>query len=131
MPHRFSVPMPDDVDYRILLTFLELYEVQLKFVLFKLYNDHGLAYPPVLDEGADMAGVMLVSPPRQSVPAAAVAHWWPHQPSPGGACAVARPVMPSLPPLPQIDAFLAGSCALRPPGPRRYGCGRRLVQRRL
>ncbi|KAA0162330.1 hypothetical protein FNF28_04749 [Cafeteria roenbergensis] len=59
MPHRFSVPMPDDVDYRILLTFLELYEVQLKFVLFKLYNDHGLAYPPVLDEGADMAGVML------------------------------------------------------------------------
>lgn len=41
VPHRFSSSTPGkrDVDYRVMLTFLELYEVLVKFVLVKLYRD--------------------------------------------------------------------------------------------
>jgi pescadillo protein len=38
--------MPNSVDYRTMLTFLEFYETLLKFTLFKLYHAHGLRYPP-------------------------------------------------------------------------------------
>jgi pescadillo protein len=39
--------VPSDVDFRIMMTFLEFYEVLLKFVMFKLYNQMDMAYPPV------------------------------------------------------------------------------------
>lgn len=38
-----------DVDVRVMLTFLELYQTLLGFVFFKLYTDNGLVYPPPLD----------------------------------------------------------------------------------
>lgn len=54
-----SFQIPTDVDVRVMLTFLELYQTLLGFVLFKLYTDVGFVYPPPLDskkeEGA--AGV--------------------------------------------------------------------------
>eukprot|EP00191_Tetraselmis_sp_GSL018_P022306 CAMPEP_0177627754 /NCGR_PEP_ID=MMETSP0419_2-20121207/31372_1 /TAXON_ID=582737 /ORGANISM="Tetraselmis sp., Strain GSL018" /LENGTH=356 /DNA_ID=CAMNT_0019128929 /DNA_START=19 /DNA_END=1087 /DNA_ORIENTATION=- len=37
-----------DVDYRVMLTFLEFYHVLLRFVNFKLYHSIGLKYPPGL-----------------------------------------------------------------------------------
>lgn len=37
---------PRDVDFRIMLTFLEFYETLLRFALFKLYHSLELAYPP-------------------------------------------------------------------------------------
>jgi pescadillo protein len=40
---------PPDVDVRVMLTFLELYQTLLGFVFFKLYTDAGLVYPPPLD----------------------------------------------------------------------------------
>ena len=33
-----------DVDFRIMLTFLEFYEVLLKFVMYKLYTSQNLRY---------------------------------------------------------------------------------------
>lgn len=41
VPHRYAVPPPSkkDVDYRVMLTFVELYEVLLSFILIKLYKD--------------------------------------------------------------------------------------------
>lgn len=48
--------IPTDVDVRVMLTFLELYQTLLGFVFFKLYTDAGLVYPPPLDAKKDEAG---------------------------------------------------------------------------
>ena len=44
-----SLKMPDDVDYRMMLTFLEFYTTLMGFVLFKLYASLNLRYPPYLN----------------------------------------------------------------------------------
>ncbi|KAF8078453.1 Pescadillo N-terminus-domain-containing protein [Lyophyllum atratum] len=49
VPYQFTQNIPTDVDVRVMLTFLELYQTLLGFVFFKLYTDAGL------DEGG--AGV--------------------------------------------------------------------------
>ncbi|KAG5513468.1 hypothetical protein PMAC_000899 [Pneumocystis sp. 'macacae'] len=46
VPYKFSQKIPADVDFRIMLTFLEFYQTFVGFVNFKLYNDFGLTYPP-------------------------------------------------------------------------------------
>jgi len=45
--------IPSDVDVRVMLTFLELYQTLLGFTFFKLYTDVGLVYPPPLDTKKD------------------------------------------------------------------------------
>jgi pescadillo len=45
--------VPPDVDLRVMMTFLELYQTLLGFVFFKLYTDAGLVYPPPLDTKKD------------------------------------------------------------------------------
>ena len=50
-----SRQIPSDVDVRVMLTFLELYQTLLGFVFFKLYTDSGLVYPPPLDTKKDEA----------------------------------------------------------------------------
>jgi len=59
VPHRFSQEMPSDVDYRIMLTFLEFYEALLQFVFFKLYHTQNLRYPPPVRADMDDAGAHL------------------------------------------------------------------------
>lgn len=46
VPHNFSPILPNDVDYRVMLTFLEFHTAMIRFVLFKLYFDLGYRYPP-------------------------------------------------------------------------------------
>jgi pescadillo protein len=59
-PHGSFAQQPTmTVDYRVMLSFLELYEAVLTFVNFKLYHDLGVTYPPPLDSKADNAGVHL------------------------------------------------------------------------
>ena len=55
--------VPADVDVRVMLTFLELYQTLLSFVFFKLYTDAGFVYPPPLDmkKDEDGAGVDALS----------------------------------------------------------------------
>lgn len=45
-PHRFTQVLPKDVDYTVMLTFLDLYKCILSFVNFKLYTGENMAYPP-------------------------------------------------------------------------------------
>ncbi|CAI9111476.1 OLC1v1011704C1 [Oldenlandia corymbosa var. corymbosa] len=48
-PHELQQVLPDDVDYKVMLTFLEFYETLLAFVNFKLYHSINVKYPPILD----------------------------------------------------------------------------------
>lgn len=48
-----SFQIPPDVDVRVMLTFIELYQTLLGFVFFKLYTEAGLVYPPPLDDEKD------------------------------------------------------------------------------
>jgi len=56
VPYQFTQYIPVDVDVRVMLTFLELYQTLLGFVFFKLYTDAGLVYPPPRDAEKDEAG---------------------------------------------------------------------------
>ncbi|XP_028396440.1 pescadillo homolog [Dendronephthya gigantea] len=47
-PHTFCQDMPADVDFRIMLTFIEFYTTLIGFVNFKLFNMVNLLYPPKL-----------------------------------------------------------------------------------
>ncbi|KAK6457210.1 Pescadillo [Scheffersomyces xylosifermentans] len=49
VPFKFPTNIPSDVDFRIMLTFLEFYSTLLHFVLYRLYNDSNLIYPPTID----------------------------------------------------------------------------------
>ncbi len=46
VPHQLAQVLPKDVDYRVMLTFLEFYSTMLQFVLYKLYSAAGAWYPP-------------------------------------------------------------------------------------
>ncbi|KAL4432847.1 hypothetical protein ABPG77_008173 [Micractinium sp. CCAP 211/92] len=59
VPHATSQVLPPDVDYKVMLTFLEFYQTLLKFVNFKLYHSLGLRYPPVLDPKLEAAAAGL------------------------------------------------------------------------
>lgn len=49
VPFKFPTMIPSDVDFRIMLTFLEFYSTLLHFLLFRLYKEANLIYPPVID----------------------------------------------------------------------------------
>lgn len=49
VPHEFTTPLPTDVDYDVMLTFLEFYLVLLRFVNYRLCTRLGWSYPPRLD----------------------------------------------------------------------------------
>ena len=55
-PYEFTQHVPSDVDFRILLTFLDLYRTLTSFVLYKLYTDENLVYPPPMDVQLDQRG---------------------------------------------------------------------------
>ncbi|KAF7319945.1 Pescadillo-like protein [Mycena kentingensis (nom. inval.)] len=76
VPYQFTQNVPVDVDVRVMLTFLELYQTLLSFVFFKLYTDSGLVYPPPIDvkkdEGAAGVGAFsLQSSAKRTIEAGA------------------------------------------------------------
>lgn len=46
IPHQFTTPPPSNIDFRVMLSFLEIYTTVLSFVNFKLYSNLNLIYPP-------------------------------------------------------------------------------------
>ncbi|KAK9358093.1 Pescadillo N-terminus-domain-containing protein [Lipomyces starkeyi] len=60
VPFKFPQNVPTDVDFRIMLTFLEFYTTLLQFVLYRLYADAGIVYPPKID-AAKVQGVGGIS----------------------------------------------------------------------
>ncbi|KAF0693971.1 Aste57867_15112 [Aphanomyces stellatus] len=61
VPHTFTPTMDKHVDLRVMLTFLEFYQVLVKFVHFQLYTELGVAYPPKIDLQLDGAGAQLAA----------------------------------------------------------------------
>jgi pescadillo protein len=48
-PYVFSQKMPSDVDFRVMLTFVEFYATLIGFINFKLYHSLNLKYPPQIE----------------------------------------------------------------------------------
>lgn len=71
VPYLFTQHIPSDIDFRIMYTFLELYQTLLGFVLFKLYTDENLVYPPkfdaLKDEQAAGFGALTLDPASAAV----------------------------------------------------------------
>lgn len=68
--------LPADVDYRVMLTFLEFYQTLLQFVNYKLYHSLSVHYPPVLDSKLEEAAAGLASIMQD------IAQHQPHKPAP-------------------------------------------------
>eukprot|EP00746_Dinoflagellata_sp_MGD_P167045 gnl/MRDRNA2_/MRDRNA2_97361_c0_seq1.p1 gnl/MRDRNA2_/MRDRNA2_97361_c0~~gnl/MRDRNA2_/MRDRNA2_97361_c0_seq1.p1 ORF type:complete len:580 (+),score=172.77 gnl/MRDRNA2_/MRDRNA2_97361_c0_seq1:62-1801(+) len=60
-PHQFTQHLPSEVDFRVMLTFLEFHRCLLKFTNFKLYSDIGLLYPPKRDKAKDEASAEVAA----------------------------------------------------------------------
>lgn len=63
VPHSVAQVLPKDVDFRVMLTFLEFYHTLLQFVLFKLYHERGVSYPPAVrpemaQAATELAGIL-------------------------------------------------------------------------
>ncbi|CAN6602048.1 pescadillo homolog [Trichomonascus vanleenenianus] len=50
VPFRFPQNIPSDIDFRVMCTFLEFYTTLLHFVLYRLYSEAGLVYPPTINK---------------------------------------------------------------------------------
>jgi len=61
VPYRFVQRVTQDVDYRIMGTFVEFYCTLLGFVNYKLYTSIGLVYPPKFDVASDDRGAELAA----------------------------------------------------------------------
>eukprot|EP00371_Babesia_bovis_P001231 XP_001609878.1 pescadillo N-terminus family protein [Babesia bovis T2Bo] len=48
LPHCFSQTLPEEVDFKVISTFVEYYIELIKLANFKLYAMAGLSYPPVI-----------------------------------------------------------------------------------
>ena len=59
VPYQFVQRMTDDVDFRIMGTFVHFYTTLLGFVNFKLYTSIGLVYPPRFDATSNDRGAEL------------------------------------------------------------------------
>ncbi|KAI9317989.1 Pescadillo N-terminus-domain-containing protein [Dichotomocladium elegans] len=58
VPYQFSQAVPTDVDFRVMLTFLEFYITLMGFVNYRLYNELNINYPPKL-ESTNGGGIQL------------------------------------------------------------------------
>lgn len=56
VPYKFVQRVTQDVDFRIMGTFVEFYTTLLGFVNFRLYTSIGLVYPPKFDSKSDEQG---------------------------------------------------------------------------
>lgn len=67
VPYQFTQNLPADIDYSIMTTYLEFYHTLLKFVMYRLYHDISLTYPPDLSLGVanQIAQVSFEEPEMQ------------------------------------------------------------------
>jgi len=59
VPFKYTHRVSRNIDYKVMLSFLEFYEVLVSFVNFKLFHSLGLTYPPVYDQTKVSSGEYL------------------------------------------------------------------------
>jgi len=57
-PHNYTQKMDDDVDLRVMITFLDFYNVMLDFVVFKLFQEKGGRWPIERKEGEGLESMI-------------------------------------------------------------------------
>ena len=57
-PHSYTQKMDDDVDLRVMVTFLDFYNVMLDFVIFKLFQEKGGRWPIERKEGEGLESMI-------------------------------------------------------------------------
>lgn len=69
IPHQFPQDLPPDVDFKVMLTFLEFYRCMVKSVNFKVYQMEDLAYPPLANHRMLKSGCRFLSLSTQPIAA--------------------------------------------------------------
>ncbi len=98
-PYKFVQSLPEDVDFSVMTTFHEFYENMVKFTMFKLYHDSGMAYPPLIKQAEEEGGAHLGS--LKAVPLGTAV------PTASQTAAAALPATPAA----QLDQALARAAA--------------------
>jgi len=60
IPHPFSLPS-SNVDYDVIRSFIDLYLALVQFVVYKLYHDNHMVYPPKINASKDADGEYLTA----------------------------------------------------------------------
>ncbi|CAO3685063.1 unnamed protein product [Umbelopsis ramanniana] len=72
VPYQFAQTVPTDVDFRVMLTFLEFYRTLVGFISFRLFSEINLIYPPKLDlikyEGAAGFNALILEAMHKTAP---------------------------------------------------------------
>ncbi|KAH8551734.1 pescadillo-family BRCT domain protein [Umbelopsis sp. PMI_123] len=72
VPYQFAQTIPTDVDFRVMLTFLEFYRTLVGFINFRLFSEINLVYPPKLDlikyEGAAGFNALILEAMHKKAP---------------------------------------------------------------
>jgi pescadillo protein len=64
VPHEFTTPVPTDVDFEVMLTFLEFYLTLMRFVNYRLFTRLGWEYPQkFISEGGEDVVIASQLPP--------------------------------------------------------------------
>ncbi len=73
VPYPYTPNVPENVDFKVMLTFLEFHMKHLEFVLFRLYSQLGLSYPPVVNQALARNGATILAYQFKEIGAATVA----------------------------------------------------------
>ncbi|KAG2180131.1 hypothetical protein INT43_003919 [Umbelopsis isabellina] len=72
VPYQFAQAVPTDVDFRVMLTFLEFYRTLVGFINFRLFSEINVVYPPKLDlikyEGAAGFNALILEAMHRQAP---------------------------------------------------------------
>ncbi len=68
VPHEFATEVPMDVDYKVMLTFLEFYTTLMRFVNFRLFARLSWPYPEAMVAAAAASGAEDVVVPLERMP---------------------------------------------------------------
>jgi pescadillo protein len=60
-PYPFTPNVPENVDFKVMVTFLEFHMKHVEFVLFRLYGQMGLSYPPVFNKALSGSGATVMA----------------------------------------------------------------------